>query len=103
MDAHTHTHTHTRTTQRRGKAKGERRSDRTHSSVVFLAAADVCGHGEGGPGLGVYDECAFIGPEGTFEVAHGLCGAAWIGTGERAHARAAGRETAELGSKGMPS
>lgn len=55
--------------------------DRTHSTVVFLAAANVCGHGEGGPGLRVDDESTFKGTEGPFEVPHGLCGAAWMGTG----------------------
>lgn len=55
--------------------------DRTHSTVILLAAANVCGHGEGGPRLGIYDEGAFIGPESAVEVAHGLCGAAWMGTG----------------------
>lgn len=53
--------------------------DRTHSTVIFLAAADVCGHGKGTPRLGVYDESTFIGTEGAVEVAHGLCGATWIG------------------------
>jgi len=71
---------------RRSRGKGRRNRgresekirDRTHSTVIFLEAANVCSHGEGRPGLGVYDESTLIGTEGAVEVAHGLCCAAWM-------------------------